>query len=91
MSENVYHAHLVVSFKASAPQQAERMINQLRHLVRDVDQVQDASVTHLAEDKAELERIGYRLAVRRRFPSDAHTSRKAALAAVFPSSLAVVR
>lgn len=35
--------------------------------------------------KAELERLGYRLAVRRRFPSDAYDRRKAALAAVRPS------
>jgi hypothetical protein len=35
--------------------------------------------------KAELERIGYRLAVRRRFPSDAYDRRKKALAAIFPS------
>lgn len=39
--------------------------------------------------KAELERIGYRLAVRRRFPSDAHARRKAALLAIFPSSPAL--
>lgn len=39
--------------------------------------------------KAELERIGYRLAVRRRFPSDAHARRKAALLAAFPVSPAL--
>ena len=35
--------------------------------------------------KSELEQRGYRLAVRRRFPGDAHCRRKAALAAIFPS------
>jgi hypothetical protein len=39
--------------------------------------------------KTELERIGYRLAVRRRFPSDAHARRKAALLAIFPISPAL--
>jgi hypothetical protein len=34
--------------------------------------------------KAELEQIGYRLALRRRFPSDAHARRKAALTAACP-------
>ncbi len=38
-----------------------------------------------ADLKAELEQIGYRLAIRRRFPSDALTRRKAALAAIIPS------
>lgn len=35
--------------------------------------------------KAELEQLGYRLAVRQRYPSDAHDRRKAALTARFPS------
>jgi hypothetical protein len=37
--------------------------------------------------KAELERLGYRLAVRRRFPSDAHARRKAVLPAQAPPCL----
>src|SRR5690349_777779 len=34
--------------------------------------------------KAELERLGYRLSIRRRFPGDAHARRKAALQAGTP-------
>jgi hypothetical protein len=36
--------------------------------------------------KAVLEQLGYRLAVRTRFPSDAHDRRKAALAAASPAA-----
>jgi hypothetical protein len=52
------------------------------HIVHDT---RPARPHEYASLKAELERIGYRLTVRRRVPGDAYARRKASLAALFPS------
>ena len=52
---------------------------------RIVHDTRPARPREYASLRAELEQIGYRLAVRRRLPGDAYARRKAALAAVVPA------